>query len=72
MVLSVEQDNSPEFAAIMGTIISLCISDIPFNGPIGGIILGLVDGEVIINPNQNKEKKARCMSHSRQIKKKSL
>ena len=59
MVLSVEQDNSPEFAAIMGTIISLCISDIPFNGPIGGIILGLVDGEVIINPNQEQREKSK-------------
>jgi len=58
MVLSVEQDNSPEFAAIMGTIVSLCISDIPFNGPIAGVILGLIDGEVIINPNQEQRKKS--------------
>lgn len=58
MVLSVEQDNSPEFAAIMGTVIALCTSDIPFNGPIAGIILGLIDGEVIINPNQEQRKKS--------------
>lgn len=58
MVLSVEQDNSPEFAAIIGTIVSLCISDIPFNGPIAGVILGLIDGEVIINPNQEQRKKS--------------
>ncbi len=58
MVLSVEQDNSPEFAAIVGSIVSLAISDIPFNGPIGGIILGLVDGEVIINPNQEQREKS--------------
>lgn len=58
MVLSVEQDNSPEFTAIIGTIVSLCISDIPFNGPIAGVILGLVDGEVIINPNQEQRKKS--------------
>ncbi len=50
-VMSVEQDNSPEFAAIIGSAVSLAVSDIPFNGPIAGIILGLVDGEVIINPN---------------------
>lgn len=50
-VMSVDQDNSPEFAAIIGSAISLAISDIPFNGPIGGIILGLVDGEVVVNPN---------------------
>ena len=49
-VLSVEQDNSPEFASIIGTSVALCISDIPFNGPIAGVILGLVDGKVIINP----------------------
>ena len=42
-VLSVEQDNSPEIAAMIGTSESLCISDIPFNGPIGGIVMGLVD-----------------------------
>lgn len=58
MVLSVEQDNSPEFAAIIGTIVSLCISDIPFNGPIAGVILGLVDGEVVINPTQEQRRKS--------------
>lgn len=58
MVLSVEQDNSPEFAAIVGSIVSLAISDIPFNGPICGIIIGLVDGEVIINPNQEQREKS--------------
>jgi polyribonucleotide nucleotidyltransferase len=49
-VLSVDQDNPPEFAAIIGTITALCISDIPFNGPIAGVILGLVDGNVVVNP----------------------
>ena len=49
-VMSVDQDNSPEFAAIIGSAISLAVSDIPFNGPIAGLILGLVDGEVVINP----------------------
>jgi len=57
-VLSVEYDNSPEFAAIIGTIVALCISDIPFNGPIAGVILGLVDGEVVINPTQEQRKKS--------------
>ena len=51
-VLSVDQDNSPEIAAMIGTSVALCISDIPFNGPIGGIVLGLVDGEVVINPTE--------------------
>jgi polyribonucleotide nucleotidyltransferase len=49
-VMSIDQDNSPEFAAIIGAAVSLSVSDIPFNGPIAGIIIGLVDGEVIINP----------------------
>jgi polyribonucleotide nucleotidyltransferase len=59
MVLSVEQDNSPEFASIIGTITALCISDIPFNGPIGGIILGYMDGKVIINPTAEQRKHSR-------------
>ncbi len=56
MVLSVEQDNSPEFSSIIGTVVSLCISDIPFNGPIAGVILGYVDGEVVINPTAEQRK----------------
>ena len=51
-VLSVEQDNSPEIAAMIGSSIAVSISDIPFNGPIGGVILGLVDGAVVLNPDQ--------------------
>jgi len=57
-VMSVDQDNSPEIAAMIGTSVALCISDIPFNGPIGGIVLGLVDGEIIINPNQEQREKS--------------
>ena len=49
-VLSVEQDNPPEVAAMIGTSIALSISDIPWNGPVGGVWLGLIDGEYIINP----------------------
>ncbi|MCX7771672.1 MAG: polyribonucleotide nucleotidyltransferase [Clostridia bacterium] len=58
MVLSVEQDNSPEFASIIGTAIALCTSDIPFNGPIAGVILGLVDGKVVINPTCDQRAKS--------------
>jgi len=58
-VLSVDQDNSPEVAAMIGTSAALSISDIPFNGPIGGLVLGLVDGEVIINPNADQREKSR-------------
>lgn len=57
-VMSVDQDNSPEIAALLGSSIALSISDIPFNGPIGGVILGLVDGEVVINPNAKQREKS--------------
>ena len=50
-VLSVDQDNSPEMTAFLGTAISLAISDIPFNGPIAAVSVGLVDGQLIVNPN---------------------
>ena len=49
-VLSVDQDNSPEMAALLGSSLALGISDIPFDGPVAGVIVGLVDGEFIINP----------------------
>ncbi len=57
-VLSVEQDNPPEVAAMIGTSIALSISDIPWNGPIGGVWLGLVDGEYIINPTVEQREKS--------------
>ena len=57
-VLSVDQDNSPEIAAMIGTSVALCISDIPFGGPIGGIVLGLVDGEVVVNPTEAQRAKS--------------
>lgn len=49
-VLSVDQDNSPEMAALLGSSLALCISDIPFGGPVAGVIVGRVNGELIINP----------------------
>ena len=57
-VLSVDQDNSPEITAMIGTSIAVSISDIPFNGPIGGVILGLVDDEVVINPTTKQREKS--------------
>jgi len=51
LVLSVDQDNSPEIAAMIGASIALSISDIPWNGPIGGVFVGLCDGKIVINPN---------------------
>jgi polyribonucleotide nucleotidyltransferase len=57
-VLSVDQDNSPEIAAMIGSSIAISISDIPFNGPIGGVILGLVDGQVVFNPDAAQREKS--------------
>ena len=49
-VLSVDPDNSPEMAALFGTSLCLGISKIPFDGPVSGVIVGKVDGELVINP----------------------
>ena len=57
-VLSVEQDNPPEVAAMIGTSIAISISDVPWNGPIGGVWLGLVDGEYVINPTVAEREKS--------------
>ncbi len=57
-VLSVEQDNPPEVAAMIGTSVALSISDIPWNGPIGAVWLGLVDGEFVINPTVAEREKS--------------
>jgi polyribonucleotide nucleotidyltransferase len=57
-VLSVDQDNTPEVAAMIGSSVALSISDIPFNGPIGGIVLGLVNGEIVLNPNAEQRKES--------------
>ena len=50
-VMSVEHDNAPEIAAMIGASCALTISDIPFLGPIAGVRVGRVDGQFIINPN---------------------
>ena len=49
--LSVEQDNQPQLAAMIGASIATSISDIPFNGPVAAVALGLVNNEIIINPD---------------------
>ncbi len=51
LVLSVDQDASPEIAAMIGSSIALSISDIPFNGPTGSVLVGYVDGQYVINPS---------------------
>ena len=50
-VLSVDQDYSPEIIAMIGSSIALSISDIPFDGPTASVLIGLIDGKYIINPN---------------------
>ena len=50
-VMSVEHDNAPEIAAMIGASCALTISDIPFLGPIAGVRVGRVDGQFVINPN---------------------
>ncbi|MDF9867502.1 polyribonucleotide nucleotidyltransferase [Bacilli bacterium PM5-3] len=57
-VLSVEQDACPDMMAMLGSSLALCISDIPFEGPIAGVHVGRVDGELIINPSVEETEKS--------------
>lgn len=52
-VLSTEQDCTPDIVAMIGSSIALSISDIPFNGPTGSVSVGLIDGELILNPTSD-------------------
>ena len=51
-VMSYDPDCSPEITAMIGASIALSISDIPWNGPISGVFMGLVNGELVVNPNE--------------------
>ena len=55
-IMSVDPDCSPEITAMIGASIALSISDIPWNGPIGGVFMGLVNGELVVNPNAEQKK----------------
>ena len=57
-VLSVDQDNSPEMAALLGSSLCLGISNIPFDGPVAGVIVGLIDGKFVINPTVEESEKS--------------
>ena len=57
-VLSVDQDNSPEMAALFGSSLCLGISNIPFDGPVAGVIVGLIDGKFVINPTVEESEKS--------------
>ncbi|MEH7107831.1 polyribonucleotide nucleotidyltransferase [Bacillus sp. JJ1764] len=50
IVMSVDQDCSTEMAAMFGSSLALCVSDIPFEGPIAGVVVGRINGEFVINP----------------------
>ena len=52
IVMSVDQDCSPELTAMLGSAIATCISDIPFDGPCATTQIGMVDGELVVNPTQ--------------------
>jgi len=58
IVMSVDQDCSPEIAAMIGTSAALTISDVPFDGPVGGVIVGRINGEFIINPTVQQEQQS--------------
>lgn len=57
-VMSVDEDCAPEIAAMVGTSIALSISDIPWNGPISGVSMGMVDGEYVVNPTKEQREKS--------------
>ncbi|HBS60276.1 MAG TPA: polyribonucleotide nucleotidyltransferase, partial [Firmicutes bacterium] len=57
-VMSVDQDNPPDIAAMIGASAALTISDIPFEGPIGGVRVGYVNGEFVINPTVEQQEKS--------------
>jgi polyribonucleotide nucleotidyltransferase len=57
-VLSCDPDCSSEMAALFGSSLALCVSDIPFNGPVAGVIVARVDGEFVINPSVEQAAKA--------------
>lgn len=57
-VLSADQENDPDILAMIGASAALTISDIPFNGPVAGIRMGMIDGEYVINPTSSELKKS--------------
>ncbi len=57
-IMSVDQDNNPEIAAMVGSSAALSISSIPFEGPTGSVLVGRVDGKLIVNPNNDERAKS--------------
>ncbi|MGB9886345.1 MAG: polyribonucleotide nucleotidyltransferase [Moorellales bacterium] len=58
-ILSVDQDNPPDVLAVNGASAALTLSDIPFGGPIGCVLVGLVDDELVVNPTLAQQEKSR-------------
>ncbi|GIN57782.1 polyribonucleotide nucleotidyltransferase [Lederbergia ruris] len=58
IVMSVDQDCSSEMAAMFGSSLALCISDVPFEGPIAGVVVGRIDGQFIVNPTVEQMEKS--------------
>ncbi|WP_442600900.1 polyribonucleotide nucleotidyltransferase [Paenibacillus sp. KN14-4R] len=58
VVMSVDQECAPEIAAMIGVSAALSISDVPFSGPIGGVIVGRVDGQFVVNPTTEQSAKS--------------
>lgn len=57
-VMSVDQNNLPDITAIIGASIALSISEIPFNNPVAGVVVGMVDGQFVLNPTVEQAKKS--------------
>lgn len=58
-IMSVDQNNSPEIAAMVGSSAALSISSIPFKGPTGSVLVGLIDDEFVLNPNVEQREKSK-------------
>ena len=56
--MSMDQDNPPEIASINGASIALSISDIPFAGPVAAVMIGYVDGQLVVNPDMEQRDKS--------------
>ncbi|HEY3313735.1 MAG TPA: polyribonucleotide nucleotidyltransferase [Bacillota bacterium] len=57
-IMSVDHDHSPEICAMLGASCALTISDVPFGGPIGAVMVGIVDGEYVLNPTNEQSQKS--------------
>ena len=58
LILSVDHDHSPQVAALIGTSAAVAISDIPWNGPVAGVQVAIVDGQILVNPDLENQKKS--------------